>query len=60
MNPIAKKYDNPSYEDVCEGFTGHIEVLHVLFDETKTTYEELIKFFFTFHDPTQPDQQMND
>ena len=60
MNPIEKKFENPSYEEVCEGYTGHIEVLHVLFDKTKTTFEDLAKFFFTFHDPTQQDQQMND
>ena len=60
MNPIDGKFDNPSYEDVCDGHTGHIEVLHVLFDHTKVAYEELVKFFFTFHDPTQPDRQMND
>ena len=52
MNPNPNKYHNPSYEDVCEGFTGHIEVVHILYDQTKCTFEELVKFFFTFHDPT--------
>ena len=56
MNPTPGKYDNPSYDDVCEGYTGHVEVVHILFDQTKAPFEELVKFFFTFHDPTQLDQ----
>ena len=32
MNPRPNRYPNPSYEDVCEGWTGHIEVLHIIYD----------------------------
>ena len=39
MNPVANKYSNPTYEEVCIGYTGHIEVAHILYDKTKTTYE---------------------
>ena len=56
MPPNPNKNFCPSYEDVCEGQTGHVEVAHILFDQTKTTYEELVKFFFQFHDPTQKDR----
>ena len=52
MSPDPNGVENPSYEDVCEGTTGHVEVLHVLMDTSKGSYEDLIKFFFTFHDPT--------
>ena len=51
---------NPSYKQVCSGTTGHVEVFHIRFDKRKTTFEELCKFLFTFHDPTTPNQQGND
>ena len=52
MNPDPNGIDNPSYEEVCEGTTGHVEVLQVLLDTSKGSFEDLCKFFFTFHDPT--------
>ena len=44
--------DNPSYDDVCSGTTGHAEVVHVGFDPAKITHKELLKWFFKLHDPT--------
>ena len=39
MNPDSTAIENPSYEDVCEGTTGHVEVVHIIFDSTKGSYE---------------------
>lgn len=47
----------PSYKDVCSGSTGHLEVIRVVFDPQLISYEELIKYFFEIHDPTQTDGQ---
>ena len=53
MNPdVNTQFINPTYEDVCEGFTGHVEVCHILFDASVAPFETLCKFFFSFHDPT--------
>jgi peptide-methionine (S)-S-oxide reductase len=51
---------NPTYEDVHTGETGHVEVYAVEFKGGVNQYEELVKFFFQFHDPTTPDRQGND
>lgn len=48
---------NPSYRDVTHGNTGHLEVVEVTYDPTKVNYEQLVKFFFEIHDPTQADGQ---
>lgn len=51
---------NPSYQEVCSGLTGHNEVVLVVFDQTKVSYEALLKLFFESHNPTQGMRQGND
>ncbi len=47
----------PTYEHICTGCTGHIEVIQVTFDPAVITYETLLQVFFTLHDPTSVDRQ---
>jgi methionine-S-sulfoxide reductase len=51
---------NPTYKEVCTGTTGHAEVIQITFDTTKTSFEEILKVFFTMHDPTTLNRQGND
>jgi peptide-methionine (S)-S-oxide reductase len=49
-----------TYEEVCSGQTGHVEVVNVKYDEDTISFDELIEHFFTFHDPTELNRQGND
>ncbi len=51
---------NPTYEEVCTGGTGHNEVVQVVFDPQKVTYEDLLRLFWDNHDPTMGMRQGND
>ena len=51
---------NPTYQAVCEGITGHAEVVQLTYDSTKITYAEVPEIFFTIHDPTTPNRQGGD
>ncbi|HEX4454644.1 MAG TPA: peptide-methionine (S)-S-oxide reductase MsrA [Kofleriaceae bacterium] len=51
---------NPSYQEVCSGMTGHTEVVLVVYDPAKVTYDQLLRVFWESHDPTQGMRQGND
>ena len=51
---------NPTYEEVCSGMTGHNEVVLVVFDPARTSYEAMLRIFWESHDPTQGMRQGND
>lgn len=52
--------EHPSYEQVCNKDTGHIEVIRVTFDPGVVSFESLLEVFFATHDPTTPGRQGND
>jgi peptide-methionine (S)-S-oxide reductase len=51
---------NPTYEEVCSKTTGHAEVIQIIFDPKKISFDELLEIFWQTHDPTTPDRQGND
>ena len=51
---------NPTYHQVCSGTTGHAEVVQVRFDPAEVSYADLLRVFFTIHDPTTKDRQGHD
>jgi peptide-methionine (S)-S-oxide reductase len=63
MSPEPNAMKDPSYRQVCSGSTGHVEVVNIELSKNASTteiFEDLIKFFFTFHDPTTLNRQGND
>ncbi len=54
---MGGKKKNPTYEEVCSHTTGHREVVEVTYNPEEVSYEELAKYFFEIHDPTQTDGQ---
>jgi len=52
--------ERPTYEQVCSGDTGHVEVIRVTFDDSLVTLREILEIFFVVHDPTTLNRQGND
>jgi peptide-methionine (S)-S-oxide reductase len=52
--------ENPTYHQVCDGNTGHVEVVRVTFNPGETSFSELLDVFFSIHDPTTLNRQGND
>lgn len=52
--------DSPTYKDICNGGTGHAEVIKIAFNPSQIAYKTLLEIFFATHDPTTPNQQGND
>lgn len=57
---IGGHVDEPTYEQVCTGGTGHAEAVRIRFDPEVTSYREILDVFFAIHDPTTRDRQGND
>jgi peptide-methionine (S)-S-oxide reductase len=57
---MGGRVENPTYQQVCSGATGHVEVVRVTFDPQELSYRDLLEIFFTIHDPTTLNRQGND
>lgn len=57
---IGGKVENPTYEQICTGTTGHAEAVQITYNPKEVTYEELLEIFFATHDPTTLNRQGND
>lgn len=57
---IGGELEHPSYEQICQGNTGHVEAVEIIFDKNVISYKKLLNIFFETHDPTQFDGQGND
>ena len=57
---MGGQIDNPTYEQICTGQTGHAEVIQISYDPAQTSLEQILAVFFTAHDPTTLNRQGND
>ena len=57
---MGGRVPNPTYEQVCSGRSGHVEVAQITFDPAVISYQDLLEVFFTVHDPTTLNRQGND
>jgi peptide-methionine (S)-S-oxide reductase len=57
---MGGRRENPTYQQVCSGATGHVEVVRVTFDPGQISYRDLLDIFFAIHDPTTLNRQGND
>src|ERR1700750_2950342 len=57
---MGGQVDKPTYHQVCNGDTGHVEVVRVTFDPNEVKFRDLLEVFFAVHDPTTPNRQGND
>ncbi len=57
---MGGQIDNPTYEQICTGQTGHAEVIQISYDPAQTSLEQILAVFFTVHDPTTLNRQGND
>lgn len=57
---MGGRQTNPTYEQVCSGATGHVEVAEITYDPAKISFRDLLDVFFTVHDPTTLNRQGND